>query len=149
MIKIKSNINKVNLRDLKEIDNILKNSKTSLEVGFFDSAKYPNGEYVAKVAKYNEFGTIKIPMRPFFRNAIANNNTKWFSNLKSLLLQKNDIKKSLEIVGQIARGDIVKSINQTTTPPNAQSTIKAKKSSHPLIDTGIMRRSVSYKVVAK
>ena len=100
--------------------------------------------YVAQVARYNEFGTSKIPMRPFFRNAINTNTKKWFASMQQLLKANDD--RVLEKVGEIARGDIVQSITTLNTPPNKQSTINTKKSSNPLIDTGLMRRSVTYKV---
>ena len=54
--------------------------------------------------------------------------------------------KALSIVGEVARADIIQSITDLKAPPNAESTIKQKKSTNPLIDTGLMRRSVTYKV---
>ena len=47
--------------------------KSKIEVGFFESAKYPDGTSVAYVAAIQEFGNPKgsVPSRPFFRNAIA------------------------------------------------------------------------------
>lgn len=140
MLRIKSDLTnvKINTRDLLKV-------KGKLEVGFFQTAKYPNGMQVAQVARFNEFGTSKIPMRPFFRNAINKNTKKWFASLQQLLAIDNG--KALDKVGEIARGDVVQSITTFNTPPNAKSTIKAKKSSNPLIDTGLMRRSVTYKVI--
>ena len=114
--------------------------KEKLEIGFFETARYPNGTFVAQVAYFNEFGTLNIPMRPFFRNAINKNIKKWYATLQSGINQNATPSKALAIVGEVARADIVKS------PPNAQSTIKQKKSTNPLIDTGLMRRSVTYKV---
>ena len=139
MLRIKSDLSNINInaRDLLKV-------KGKLQVGFFESAKYPNGVYVAQVARYNEFGTSKIPMRPFFRNAINTNTKKWFASMQQLLRANDD--RVLEKVGEIARGDIVQSITTLNTPPNKQSTIDTKKSSNPLIDTGLMRRSVTYKV---
>lgn len=130
--------------DKKEI--LKANGKENLEIGFFESARYPNGTLVAKVARYQEFGTLRIPMRPFFRNAIQNNTKKWFSTMQQGLKQGKDLKDALSVAGAIASSDISLSITQTNTPPNAQSTIKAKGSTNPLIDTGLMRRSVTYKV---
>lgn len=137
MIKIKSDLStfKINPHDLVKV-------KGKLQIGFFESAKYPNGTYVAQVARFNEFGTNKIPMRPFFRNAINKNVKKWFSSLKQL--SQND--KALNMLGEIIRSDIVNSITILDTPANAESTILQKGSSNPLIDTGLMRRSVTYKV---
>ena len=129
----------------KEVLNIT--GKHSLEVGFFASATYPSGEYVAQVAYWQEYGTIRIPMRPFFRNAIEKNNKKWFNTFEALIKQNVNETQALAKVGEMARGDIIKSITQFREPANAPSTIKAKGSSNPLIDTGLMRRSVTYKVI--
>ena len=118
----------------------------SLEVGFFSNATYPSGEYVAQVAKWQEYGTIHIPMRPFMRNAVEKNNKKWFDTLGELIKQNATQEQALGKIGEIARGDIIKSITQFREPANNPSTIKAKGSSNPLIDTGLMRRSVTYKV---
>ena len=120
--------------------------KEKLEIGFFESAKYPSGEYVAQVARYNEFGTLNIPMRPFFRNAINKNIKKWYATLQNAINQNATPSKALSIVGEVARADIIQSITDLRTTPNAESTIKQKKSTNPLIDTGLMRRSVTYKV---
>lgn len=117
-----------------------------LEVGFFESSRYPNGTFVAQVARYNEFGTLRIPMRPFFRNAIQKNIKKWYATLQNAINQNATPSKALSIVGEVARADIIQSITDLKAPPNAQSTIKQKKSTNPLIDTGLMRRSVTYKV---
>ena len=130
--------------DKKEILNFLGSEK--LEIGFFESAKYPSGEYVAQVARYNEFGTLNIPMRPFFRNAINKNIKKWYATLQNCINQNATPSKALSIVGEVARADIIQSITSLNAPPNAQSTIKQKGSANPLIDTGLMRRSVTYKV---
>ena len=120
--------------------------KEKLEIGFFETARYPNGIFVAQVARYNEFGTLNIPMRPFFRNAINKNIKKWYATLQNAITQNATPSKALSIVGEVARADIIQSITDLRTPPNAESTIKQKKSTNPLIDTGLMRRSVTYKV---
>lgn len=120
--------------------------KEKLEIGFFETARYPNGVFVAQVARYNEFGTLNIPMRPFFRNAINKNIKKWYATLQNAINQNATPSKALSIVGEVARADIIQSITDLRTPPNAESTIKQKKSTNPLIDTGLMRRSVTYKV---
>ena len=140
MITIKNDLAnfKINVNDLIKV-------KGNLQVGFFESAKYPNGIQVASVAFFNEFGTLKIPMRPFFRNAINDNTKKWFASLQQLIAYDNA--RALDRVGEIVRSDIVNSITNLRTPPNSEATIKRKGSSNPLIDTGLLRRSVTYKVV--
>ncbi|EEA8775462.1 hypothetical protein G3832_001343 [Campylobacter jejuni] len=130
-----------------ELKGMLNKNKESLEVGFFETAKYENGEHVANVAKIQEYGTLKIPARPFFRNAIAKNGAKWLTFMKNQFTSNQNLDLSLNQAGELARGDIVMSIMRTNTPPNAEATIKAKGSSKPLIDTGFMRNSVTFKVV--
>lgn len=130
--------------DKREITKFM--GKERLEIGFFETARYPNGTFVAQVARYNEFGTLNIPMRPFFRNAIQKNIKKWYATLQNAINQNATPSKALSIVGEVARADIIQSITDLRTPPNAESTIKQKKSTNPLIDTGLMRRSVTYKV---
>lgn len=117
----------------------------TLEVGFFKNVKYPDGKPVAQVASENEFGTYKIPPRPFFRNAIKKNANKWLQFFKNKA-KTNTPYVSLGMLGELIRGDIVLSINQTNTPPNSQATIDAKGSSKPLVDTGKMRASVEFQL---
>lgn len=134
----------------KNIDKKIKNKYTTdkiLEVGFL-GGKYPNGVKVASVAFWNEYGTIKIPPRPFFRNAITNNNKKWVTFLKEKA-KETSINNAFNQTGELIRGDIVKSITKTTTPTNSLFTIMRKGSTHPLIDTGFMRASVSYQIKGK
>lgn len=122
----------------------------NLAVGFFESAKYDDGTQVAQVAQvafWQEYGTIKIPPRPFFRNAITKNAKKWVDTLETALKSTDgNFKKAFGILGEVAVGDIKTSITNLGSPPNAPSTIKSKKSSNPLIDTGLMRNSVTYEV---
>lgn len=151
---MKSEIQGLNGFDLqkevdKKLNDLISSNNKRLEVGFFESAKYENGEYVANVAKIQEYGTLKIPARPFFRNAIAKNGAKWLTFMKNQFTSNQNLDLSLNQAGELARGDIVASIMQTNNPPNAEATIKAKGSSKPLIDTGFMRASVTFKVVDK
>lgn len=140
-------LNSLNLKNElnKKIKGLSENKR--LEMGFFESAKYQNGKYVANVAKWQEYGTIRTPARPFFRPAIDKNGNKWLNIFKSQVASNGSIELSLNKVGELSRGDLIKQIMQTNTPPNAESTIRIKGSSKPLIDTGFLRASVSFKVV--
>lgn len=137
-------INSKNLNLENELKGLIKNK--NLEVGFFEVSKYENGVYVASVASFNEYGTSKIPPRPFFRNAIAKNSNKWNDILANELRNSVDVELAYHRVGEVAKGDIVESIMQTNTPPNSPLTIAKKRSSKPLVDTSFMRSSVNYKV---
>ena len=144
-------MSKIDLNAKKIIQELQENikgltSKATLNVGFFESSRYDNGTYVAEVARDNEFGTLKIPPRPFFRNAIDENTPKWVDFLGRDLVNTNDAGISYNRLGEIARGDIVESITKLNTPPNSPKTIALKGSSNPLIDTGFLRANVTFKV---
>lgn len=50
-------------------------------------------------------------------------------------------------VGARMQRDIQRTIRNLSYPPNSPITVNNKKSSNPLIDTGKLRQSVTYKVV--
>lgn len=141
-MRIKAIIPKFDIANLKAKLQT-KNKQGSLEVGIL-GGKYPNGLNIAQNAKLQEFGTYNIPPRPFFRNALRQNEKRWIAFYKNGLKQRD-----LNIVGKVgvmASSDVKISITKTLTPPNAKATIKKKGSSHPLIDTGLLRAAIDYKV---
>ena len=120
-----------------------------VDVGFFETAKYPDQTPVAAVAVANEFGAGEgKPERPFFRNALANienDVARAFRN--GVDPQTLKVKHSLlERVGAMVQGAVQQEITDLRKPPNAQSTIDRKGSSNPLIDEGVMRTAVTYEV---
>ena len=144
----------------KELDKLLKrglrNGVESIETGFFSSAKYQDGTPVAYVAAIQEFGAdnagankkVVIPERPFFRAA-----TKTASPKITRLIKKDIDPKTMIIdsslagkIGALFQGEVQQSITTFSDPPNAEATILKKKSSNPLINTGFMRQSVTFKV---
>ena len=123
-----------------------------VEVGFFATAKYPDGTPVATVAAVNEFGTDDghIPERPFFRNAIRKGKEPVREVLAENLDHRNGYaldRRTLELVGHQLTAEIKKSIVTLRDPPNKPATIKRKGSSNPLVDTSTMMRSVTHRVV--
>lgn len=139
-----------------------------VEVGFFSEARYPDGTPVTAVAAWNEFGTeqggeVHTPERPFLRNAAAD-----FPEITRPILREGLDPRTLVVdsplasrVGLAQKGRIQQEITTLNDPPNAPITvqggwmrtktgklikIKGKKSSRPLIDTGFMRQSVTFRV---
>jgi HK97 gp10 family phage protein len=102
------------------------------------------------IASYNEFGTSRIPERPFLRNAMAENKgaygTLMRNDAKRIVSGEQTMRRTLDRLGLKAQGDVQQSIVDLRSPPNAPSTIKQKGSSNPLIDTGSMRQAVTFKV---
>lgn len=119
----------------------------SVEVGFLEDAKYPDGTYVAAVAEANEFGTSTAPARPFFRQMIAKESPTWGPKLAAQLKGTGDGKKALALMGEDIQGALIQSINDLTSPALADSTIKRKGFSKPLIDSAVMVNSTGYRVV--
>lgn len=135
-------------KELEEALGVSLVTNPTLEVGFFEKARYPDGEFVASVAVKNEYGNPRIPPRPFFRNAISNNSDKW-GDLALKFFKRADSETALGMLGESIRGDIIRSIDKTNTPPNSPITIARKGSSKPLVDTGLLRASVTFQLKEK
>lgn len=139
----------------------------SVKVGFFKTARYPDGTPVAAVAAWNEFGTEVdgtewIPERPFFRNAARKARPLILEHLKRRIDPKTlQVDQRLaDEIGLILQNAIQTEIVELKTPENAPITIhggilrirgkvvrvKGKKSENPLIDTGTMRTAVTWVV---
>lgn len=133
--------------------------KSKLEVGFFESAKYPDGTPVAYVAAKQEFGypAGNIPSRPFFRNAISQNDGwKDLANkaIGAVVEGRMELNQALNQMGLKMAADVKDSITDGSYEALKQSTLDARQSrkrtqgvaSKPLIDTGQMLQSVTYAV---
>lgn len=137
-------------------------SKVSLDVGFFEDAKYPDGTSVAYVAYLNEYGGHN-PARPFMQQTAKKRMKNWTDGVKKAVEQTGvtpaGVKRAFEKAGQQAEGDIKRTIKDWPPGGNAPSTVAAKarrarsgKNLVPinpetvLIDTGKMISSVSHEV---
>ena len=60
-----------------------------------------------------------------------------------------DMKQALNRVGVVAVGKVQEFMTNLKAPANAPSTVRKKGSSNPLIDEGLMRSSVAYKLQAQ
>ena len=119
----------------------------TVRVGIIESQTYPNGESVAQVAYWNEYGTATIPARPFFRNTIAEKQGEWADKAAELLKQSDDTNHALALIGEGVKGDIVETIQNFREPENAPSTVKRKGFDKPLVDTGDLWRAIQSEVV--
>ncbi|MFK5708608.1 hypothetical protein [Lysinibacillus boronitolerans] len=127
-----------------------------IEVGIFGS----DDSFYAMIAAVHEFGitirkergSIVIPERSFLRSTFDERNGEWAKFVKKqlpkLLDGQMNARTICERLGAKMVGDIQKKLTQLDDPPNAPSTIAKKGSSNPLIDNGILRRRVTYKVVS-
>lgn len=120
------------------------------KVGWFESAHYPDGTPVAYVATIHEFGTERIPARPFMRPAVADQGREWIDLLgqgaKAAINGGPSPAEVLEAVTLAAAGNVAEKIQAVTSPPLSPVTIKRKGHDKPLVDTGQMVQSVTGKV---
>lgn len=92
--------------------------------------------------------TVNIPARPWLNPGVNAGNEEYLKIIERALSNGETLSTALERVGVVAVGMVQKYITELRTPPNAPSTIKAKGSSNPLIDSGALRQSVTYKVTS-
>lgn len=97
---------------------------------------------LASLAAVLEFGNERIPSRPFLRQTLAENQEKYTALFVKLFESGVSIDQIYEQIALIAQGDVQQNIANGKWTANAPSTIKRKKSSKPLIDTGKLRQSV-------
>lgn len=140
-------------RHLKTIENGLGRG-AHVRVGFLEDATYPataegaSALPVAQVAFWNQYGTIHSPARPFITDMIQRKSPRWGVSLGNILRKNNfNAERSLALMGEGIKGQLVQSIVNWSEPPNAPSTVERKGFNKPLIDTALMSRSVSYQVL--
>ena len=110
------------------------------------------GDEVVDYAIYNEFGTSRMPARPFMQTTYNTHMPKVLKFVEYLTGQIIDGKTTpdhvLRTVGEKYQAAIQMTIRDAKTwaVPNDPYTVQRKGSSSPLIDTGRMLASVRYEV---
>ena len=114
---------------------------------------YPDGTSVILVGAVNEFGSDdgRIPERSFLRAAFRDGKTR-LDGIRAELVRavsegRRDPVEALELLGTEAASMVQDKILAVRQPPNAPSTVKSKGSSNPLVDTGLLRQSITWEVV--
>lgn len=103
-------------------------------------------------AVFNEYGTSKIPARPFFRTSTKDNDSR--SIIQSRVNDEvskvlhGDIQPStaFERIGLFVKGRIQRSTTSGNWVSNSEATIRKKGSNKPLVDTGTLVNSIDYEV---
>ena len=140
---------KVQRRTYRDVSDLALKLKgpTRVKVGL--PAGEAPGDLVA-IGIYNEMGTRTIPERPAFRNAIRANRNGYqramSSGARDILNGGTSVRTILSRLGILAQGHIQQEITSLRSPPNAPSTIRQKGSSNPLINSGRLRASITWKI---
>lgn len=132
---------------------LLKQAKgATIKVGILSgTGEHPNakhGQTIAEIGYWNEFGTERIPPRPFLRTGLMDNITRYRGVLKTVvrnvLLRKMSHDQGMAIIGEMAKVDVQAKIVAIRSPENAEFTKEKKKSSNPLVDTGALRQHINW-----
>lgn len=168
---------KIKITDKSRVPELLKELKAlkdrKLEIGILAES----GEKMLMIANVNEFGCeivvtdkmrkffaaaygvhlkkttekIVIPERSFMRGGF-DYNQKNIENTAEKLLEKLvdgtiDTETYLEFLGEYTAGKIKEYLINLRTPANSPLTIRQKRSSNPLVDTGHLKDTITYKVL--
>lgn len=147
----------VSLLDTQKVEQALKqlaerlNGETRVLAGVPKGAgTYEDGLTLATIAAVNNFGSAdgQIPARPVLGPAIEKGAPQYLRlaevMIPKVLTGEMTMLTLLEQMGNLAEGHIKQEITDLKDPPNAPSTIAAKGSDNPLIDTGAFRQSIRY-----
>jgi phage gpG-like protein len=141
-------------REQKRLEKVLyKMAKAPhVAVGILQDNPVGDSFSMLDLATVHEFGSKdgRIPQRSFIRSvcdAKQKEHLKLIAKLQGRLLAgKIAMKQALGIVGSAVTSDIVQTINAGIKPELKLATIKRKKSSKPLIDTGRLKGSITHEV---
>ena len=128
----------------KEIEKLVADKKTVL-VGVHEGAGQAKDGSIsmATLGAIQHFGNDRIPARPWLDVGVKTGVEDYINIFKD---NGDDLDKALNLVGLVAVGKVQQYMTELKSPPNAKSTIRAKGSSNPLIDTGALRQSVTYSI---
>jgi len=136
---------------------VLKRRKSYVKAGVLASKDARASGEVGNVelAVIHNYGASTVPARPFILPPFLKNKKKYRAILTAAFKQSlaqgrpDDFDRALGLVGMSMQADIRNYVTQgANLATNAPSTIKAKGSSRPLVDTGNLLQSISYEVVS-
>nr|DAK65050.1 MAG TPA: virion morphogenesis protein [Caudoviricetes sp.] len=102
---------------------------------------------LAVIAAVHEFGLGGMPQRSFLRSAYDENKPTidaMVDNIANNAVQGMSVGTALNQLGNVVQGRVQRKIVDGPFKPNSLATIKRKRSSRPLIDTGHLRQSIRY-----
>ena len=115
----------MSIKDLKERIKSLDN--LNVKIGWFAETRYDDSTPVAQVAQWQEYGTAKIPPRPFFRPCMDANKGRWQQDMdkacKAVIDGKVGAKDALTAVGEGVKSDLQQTISRVSSPPLSPVTL--------------------------
>jgi len=131
-----------------KLNAIAKQRAIKARVGIIESKTYPDGQTVAEVGYWNEYGTGRIPPRPFFRSAIAKNRDTLGQKFMARMARGDDPETAMRMICEYMVDELKTSVLTWEEPPNAPYTIQKKGYNAPLRGPDrLLRNSFSYEIV--
>lgn len=114
-----------------------------------DTGSYENGLSIAEVAAIHEFGDgAHIPERSWLRSYVDANKGKVQAKIRALnvRLARGEITRAqaLDQLGGWVAAEVQEHVRAGIPPPNAESTVRQKGSSTPLVDSGAFVSAIDY-----
>lgn len=149
MIKINvSDANKATQELQKALKQFVNDQFVTVGIHEDDNARSDDGDINnATLGAILNFGTPTIPSREWLSPGVSQSNKEYLQIIADGIEDGLSMRQIHEQLGLVASASVQQYMVDLRTPPNAPSTITAKGSSNPLIDTGELRQSVTYKVV--
>ena len=143
-------------RKLKSRLAMLGRKDASVKVGVLEgSGEHDGGFSMVELAAVHEFGSPanNIPSRSFIRATFVNNREEAARVLqrlaKGIVTNKLEVDQALGVLGLWGANAVKRYITSgKVVPPLKPATIARKGSSKPLVDTGQLVNSITWKVVA-
>ena len=147
---------KLSVPDVKKIQRAVEKELEKLTSDKFvmvgiheDTGDHPDaGMTNAQLGATLHFGNGNIPARPWLDVGVESGNAEYLSIIKTAIEDQTPMEQALNQVGVEAVGKVQLYMKQLRSPANAESTVKAKGSANPLIDTGELRSSVNYSIIS-
>ena len=106
------------------------------------------GVPIAEYATYNEYGTKKIPSRPFMATS-ADENKGWSTSVKNAvkgIIDGAEVISQMNTVGEKMKTDIKKNIGTYRFKPLKPATVKKKGHDIQLMDSGDLYDAIDFEV---
>lgn len=129
----------------KELSKVTTDKFVTVGIHQDDTAR-PDQANNAQIGAMNHFGTDKIPARPWLDVGVASGSQEILDTIADGIEDGEHIYPIMNRVGLVAVAAVQNYMDELSSPGNAPSTIKRKGDDNPLIDTGELKQSVTYKI---
>lgn len=138
---------------MAELNRLISEFETDLmvTVGIHEDENNRGDELTnASLGAIHEYGVdendVRIPARPWLNPGVNSAIDDYLDIVRDVIDNDGMLLDALERIGPVAVSNAQIYMIQLKNPRNADSTIKRKKSSNPLIDTGELKSSVGFKI---